>query len=692
MTDTNRFDHASSTYERPNFPFRCGREAAFGRPCPRGPTAGGQCQGMADCAPFQTRKVVTDPESGEEREILRWECRRPSWAGGPCDEGPRPDGSCACTHPPCAPRPSVRRQRGRWALIAVAAVVSLVVALAGLGQLTGVAGVPSSLDPGALSGKHAQFTAPNGCVSCHAGHSETLAGWATALFEHKAVSDGCVSCHSFGGEDDSSTTLAFAAHNSSFPDRKDAPTADCLGCHTEHRGEMASITPVVDGQCAGCHTEQFDNFAKSHPAFSPNFPHSGARTIKFSHTEHFGKHFEDPRYAERAPKAGCVDCHTDQADGRLLPGSFETGCASCHEQAIKEQGFAVFGLPEMADPALTADAREVCGFPPVEMEAAQGLVAALAETMPAMESLSEAMDGADPTALAEAAESLMENKEALQEMQEELSEAVDMEEAVSVDELTPTVAYLLGVAGDDSEAYSEQVSELLVAAASDGRAPLDEAIEEREGDPGVLLAGLSPEMVARVTCSWTANTEYEPVGSAEPGSGWAAEETQISYMPTGHADQVTQGWIAFALASKGQDVEGAESFRERLLHPSEGPGRCFKCHVAPSAEDAEATAVNWAIPREDVRPFTTFNHDPHLNVLETGASCATCHRSPKEGEKLTDAQKRPGPHANEFLPIEAATCAECHHDGGVQQNCGLCHRYHSEPGIKQMDKLAAKKE
>ncbi len=695
MTDTrNRFDHDRSTYERPNFPYRCGREAAFGRPCPRGPTAGGACQGVADCQPFRTRKVVTDAESGEEREILRWECRRPSWAGGPCAEGPRPDGSCSCVQPPCAPIPSLRRKRGRWAVLAMAAVVAFAIALVGLG---GTAGIPSSVDPGGLSGKHMQFTGQQGCVSCHVGHSATLTNWASALFERKSISDACVSCHSFGaaemaaardGEAKSEATeasaapspLVFAAHNTTFPERQDAPTAACVGCHTEHRGEEASITPVVDGQCQTCHTQRFESFSTSHPAFGSNFPHERPRTIKFSHVKHFNQHFTDARYSDKAPAEGCVSCHSDQADGRLLPGSFEAGCAACHQEAITGQGFAVFGLPELNDPELTAESAKACGFAEPQLEPARGLIEALKETMPAMDQLNDAMASDDKEAMTAAMETLMAAKERLAETETELNEAIDMSYAVSVEYLTPTTGYLLDVPTDDLDGYSDASATLLGEMTTDGVAPLAAAIEERGGDPAKLLAGLSPDMVAKVACAWAANAEYYPVG--DQTSGWIAREYSVAYVPTGHADPVVKDWVAFALAARASDQETAEEFYTSMLDESEGPGRCIKCHVTPDADAPADTPMVWRIPRSDIRPFTQFDHEPHLNVLDQGKGCATCHRALKTGETLADDAKRPGAHPNEYKPIEAAVCAECHHKGGVTETCGLCHNYHTNPTIR----------
>lgn len=686
MTEKNRFDHDRSPYERPNFPYRCGREAAFGKPCPRGPSEGGSCQGVADCQPFQTRKVVADAETGEEREIVRWECRRPAWAGGPCAEGPRPDGACACVHPPCAPRATIRKKRGRWALVAVAAVVSMALAFTGLAGIANVDGLPSSLDPGELSGKHAQFTAQDGCISCHVGHSETLTGWASAIFETQPIAAACVSCHAFGDGDDSADepgALVFAAHNRAFPNAPDAPEAECTSCHTEHRGENASIISMTDGQCSSCHSEITTDFGEADQHFRPNFPHFLPRTIKFPHDQHLTKHFEDARYADRAPQNGCQTCHYNQVDGRLLPGGFDVGCAGCHEDAIKEQGFAVFGLPEMSDPTLTADASETCGFTADQTAAARALLDGVGESGSIVEALANAVEGVDPVALATAAQAIVDQSETLNESREEFNTAIDAEEAISLEYLTAPMGYMLGVATDDLDEYSEPAAEMLVRATEEGRTPFAEALEERGGDPSVLLAGLTSELVTRVTCAWTANAEYEPVEYAAPGQGWAAEEYQVSYLPTGHADSVIKNWIGFALASRTSDAEGAEGFQQAILDPSDGPGRCFKCHVAPAESTDAAAEVTWAIPRTDVSPHTTFNHLPHLNVLESGAGCATCHKILGDGETLADNQKRPGPHANDFKPIERTTCQECHHQGGVQQDCSLCHKYHSEPSIRK---------
>ena len=76
--DPEKFKHDSSRYERPTRKFTCGRAASWGKPCEFGPHVSGRCGGTSECRPAK----VGD----------RWECRRSAIAGGPCKDGPGPDG------------------------------------------------------------------------------------------------------------------------------------------------------------------------------------------------------------------------------------------------------------------------------------------------------------------------------------------------------------------------------------------------------------------------------------------------------------------------------------------------------------------------------------------------------------------------------------------------------------------------
>ena len=159
---SERFRFDRSTYERPNKTWRCGRAAAWGKPCPLGPKGDGSCGGTTAC----------NPHFDEEHQ--RWECRRPNSAGGPCAEGPKPDGTCAHCQPPCVPRRTLRAIRGRLALLCLLAVLA-----ACGGTLTYGAGSGddlNSLSAGPPSASHARFVG-GGCARCHTGDHEGACPW-----------------------------------------------------------------------------------------------------------------------------------------------------------------------------------------------------------------------------------------------------------------------------------------------------------------------------------------------------------------------------------------------------------------------------------------------------------------------------------------------------------------------------------
>lgn len=88
MRIVQKFGYLDSHYERPNQKWVCGR-TALGDPCRIGPDGKGCCQADFECKP--------------RRDDDRWECTRPPIAGGECETGPLPDGTCCMTIPPCTP-------------------------------------------------------------------------------------------------------------------------------------------------------------------------------------------------------------------------------------------------------------------------------------------------------------------------------------------------------------------------------------------------------------------------------------------------------------------------------------------------------------------------------------------------------------------------------------------------------------
>ena len=97
----------SRRYERPNKDWECGH-ARDGCPCRIGPSPSGECRATTECTP----RLVLKP--GEEKGT--WVCTRPADWGGPCGDGPLPDGRCCiCSgaSTPCRRSccPSLREER-----------------------------------------------------------------------------------------------------------------------------------------------------------------------------------------------------------------------------------------------------------------------------------------------------------------------------------------------------------------------------------------------------------------------------------------------------------------------------------------------------------------------------------------------------------------------------------------------------
>jgi hypothetical protein len=340
VLDPDRFRFDRSPYERPNFKYCCGRGAAWGKPCDRGPNADGSCGGATTCSPVKNQNG-------------RFECRRPAIAGGPCTDGPLPNGTCALCQPPCTPRRSLRGIRGRLGLLALGLVLALVLGLSGISN--GRIGDISSWNPGPLTTGHAGFIAASDCSVCHAQHNTGPTNWITAVFNESDITGKCTECHTFAGP-------ARQAHNRLNPERPDIGETTCQMCHTEHKGELANISEISDVQCATCHETKFSNFSSNHPAFGKSFPYFSRTAIKFNHGSHFAKHFADARFAERAPET-CLACHSQSPSQRALVRSgFEETCEACHGGQMAQRELVLLRLPEFEEDNIDRDSViDACG-------------------------------------------------------------------------------------------------------------------------------------------------------------------------------------------------------------------------------------------------------------------------------------------------------------------------------------------
>lgn len=335
------FDFRKSPYERPNQTWVCGR-AAEGCPCRVGPDRHGRCRATAECQP--------------RRDGERWVCCRSRAAGGPCAEGPRPDGTCAHPIPPCTPVRSHRARRGRAARWAAALAVGLLAIVLGGSQ------VQDWLSPGPLSSPHASVQQ---CASCHTAAEDGPLPWVhAALAGLPAVgsadddSNRCLTCHTPGerplaahglpaerlqtmapetaeitGGGLRYATLRFADELLGRSTVARGDSVACATCHREHQGTGADLQAMGDQQCQACHTRKFAGFDDGHPSFDA-YPYDRRTRLNFDHVSHIRRHFPESGVSDRPGE--CADCHQPDAQGaQMRTVGFAEGCAACHAGDVR---------------------------------------------------------------------------------------------------------------------------------------------------------------------------------------------------------------------------------------------------------------------------------------------------------------------------------------------------------------------
>ena len=613
----NRFDHDQSHYERPNQSYRCGRGALWQTPCNQGPETDGSCGGVQECTPFLKKD--------------RWECRRDKRFGGPCEEGPGPNGECAVQRPPCAPRSTLRVIRGRLVVLAVGIILALIGSSVGIDPSLG--NMISVSTAGPLSKSHAKFTENVGCSSCHEAHGTGPVGWIKAVFSDSDMSTQCMNCHSFGGP-------SFKAHNASLSPEKKAPDTQCVMCHWEHGGSTVITKSLTPEQCNSCHKNKFENFEHGHPEFSERFPYFNRNSIKFDHSSHLNKHFENPKFSDKSPNS-CVGCHTvTLSDREVRPNNYEVICATCHDSQIKKKELILLRLPELMQNLIDRKLLvQACDFP-----------------------------------------------ESRAEMEEEFL-------SISTEQPALVSAFLLNIPEDDPETYEQPLQDLILAMAEESSVPFTDLIDgqTKTSMSKNLLAGLNPEVLKRAACSWGLNLEYESPAEAKFG-GWYADMLEIRYKPAGHADPVAKSWVEFALAvSKNQDdkdkASRAIAMREQILSVKDGVGGCVKCHAITEVKEAKGSSqlkVEWKYGQGNDRPYVRYKHDNHIEILGTKSSCSNCHIVNREVDYMASFKEfDPVNWVSNFDSIRKKTCMQCHSETQINLECQSCHLYHFKPSFKK---------
>ena len=616
--EENKFGHDQSHYERPNLPYRCGRGAMWQSPCNQGPQVDGACGGTQECTPF----LKSD----------RWECRRDKRFGGPCEEGPGSGGECSIQRPPCAPRSTLRVIRGRLVVLAVGVVLALIGSTLALDPSAG--GMISLSDAGPLSKSHAKFTEKVGCSSCHVAHGTGPVGWIKAVFTNSDISSQCLNCHSFGGP-------SLKAHNANMsPEGFMEPDTQCIMCHLEHSGSTVSTRSLSPKQCNSCHKSKFESFEHGHPEFSEKYPYFNRNSIKFDHSSHLQKHFENPKFSDKVPDY-CVGCHViTLSDREVRPSTYEVICANCHDSQIKKKELILLRLPELVQDLIDRKSLvQACNLPDTHAKKEEEFL------------------------------------------------------SVSTDQPALVSAFLLNIPEDDPETYDQPLQELILAMAEESYVPFADLINEQTPEPMAmgLLAGLNPEVLKRAACSWGLNLEYEPPAEARFG-GWYADMLEIRYKPSGHSDPVAKSWVEFALAvSSTQENDDkavrAQAMRDQLLSSKDGVGGCIKCHAVTSDKDLKHhfhLRVDWSYGKVSDRPFVRYSHNDHIEILGAKRSCTNCHILDKEVDYMaTFKEFDPVNWKSNFYPIRKKTCMQCHSEDQINLKCQNCHKYHFKPGFKK---------
>jgi hypothetical protein len=365
-------------YVRPNQDWVCGH-LCKGEACRIGPSPKGKCRVTYECVP------LLDLKPGETKG--HYKCTRPPSAGGKCDRGPMPDGTCCNAVPKCQPRRTLRNIRKR--VIAFTIIASVLVLIIGLSRQTR----EKFTNPGPLSAVHtskafddayakihaekrnAANESASTCAACHEGARQGIDSWSSKAFdafahglapaelirkgpmESSPMDKNCLACH---GEKD--------FHQPNMPTE-----FACHECHKEH-GSSDFMPEVNSTYCTACHGSP-DLMAKSreltasvNPHSFPNFqsnsdvkvqprerPEGGytevitafhidhpdsrltrnnvkdVNPLKFNHQKHlgagFGGHEDNPTKRELS----CKDCHERDGTGEYqLPITYEKHCVACH--------------------------------------------------------------------------------------------------------------------------------------------------------------------------------------------------------------------------------------------------------------------------------------------------------------------------------------------------------------------------
>jgi hypothetical protein len=352
-------------YVRPNQDWLCGH-LCHGEACRIGPSPKGQCRATFECVP------LLDVKPGEAKG--QFKCTRPASAGGKCDRGPLPDGTCCNAIPKCQPRRTLRNIRKRVVVFTVLA--TLLALFIGLDRQVR----DEFINPGALSSPHASrhfsdltkalTKEESNCAACHESVRQSAETWPAKIGEAlngglsprqlvktgpsppSGMDDNCLACHAGKDFHQPNMPVGFACHTchvehagSGF--MPEVTSDSCLACHgsaelMRQSREMAvnpHAFPASATTAAIAHpslarpkdgyTQIIRAFHDGHPEFRVIRDQlADENSLKFNHKLHL-ESGEIPKLHGKA--LSCTDCHETDANGEYqLPITYEKNCAQCH--------------------------------------------------------------------------------------------------------------------------------------------------------------------------------------------------------------------------------------------------------------------------------------------------------------------------------------------------------------------------
>ncbi len=625
--EENKFSHNRNRYDRPNFPFRCGRGVLWLKQCHQGPTLKGLCGGTTECSPY-----LDDDQ---------WVCNRPLIAGGPCEEGPTADGKCCKRHPPCVPKHSLKVYRRRLTFLAVGVVFALI-------SMSWVADQLQknyfSFNAGPISSSHISFVEKDGCQVCHVSHKTSGFSWLKAAVTEAKVTAKCGDCHTFGGPE-------FKAHNSDIKKHPRIQETHCLMCHREHRGEEFNTRKFTSKQCNFCHEKQFESFSTGHPELKTDYPHAGRDSIRFSHVTHIEKYFLEPKHSDKAP-TGCVGCHKLVNERNMDSGKFEAICAECHESQILSKELVLLRLPELDKNYIDRKTvMKACGIQRGSKGTAnddEEFLSISTDTPSLVSAYLLNIPEDDPTGYSQK----------LQDLIVSLAQESTMPVAKLIDARSPM-----------------PIAEKMLAG-------LNPEVIKRAACAWSLNLEYDPPAKASFG-GWYADlleVRYSPVNHKDPVAlSWIKFALDV---PSGETDEIKKDR---AMAMRNQMLSSKEGvggcMKCHTIDSFSSEDKKENLSIHWGYRDFKSPPYSQYSHKSHLDVVRKGATCPTCHVLNKDSTHGTLPEK-SDSNKISFNKTGSKPIATNFNSIKRNTCTECHTEGRVRQDCQLCHLYHLEPGYK----------